>query len=239
MGTTRSSMSATIAAGAAAAVAASCPGGFVGYSFAIRDVESGGTAYVVVDVHASFDDPHDAVLSVFNARIELESGGSFHHDDIFTLSGLSGHWSPVMSLTIPDAIDPEIDSFVRVGGPLGGASTTELDPIFDPPTARTPPIDSGWFNAAPANLQGRVDPDTLATHVARFVVESAAAPDVLNFAANLSYESGGTTEVRYAWDDGAGSGPVATIAIPAPPAWAMAAIGAASARPRRRAPSSG
>jgi hypothetical protein len=187
---------------------------FVEWQFDSYSVEVGGQLYSVIDVYAAFDGTTDTVLNVFNAQVSNTGGTAFHHADSSTLSGVAGNWNVTQSLNLPTlGVVPEIDSFVLVGGTPGSTgNTTALDPNFDPSDAPVPPSDAGWFNSNPTNLQGRVDPSTLQTHVARFVIEGAVAGESLSFAANMGYNQGLGTDAQFAWDDPLGSGPPTVVA---------------------------
>lgn len=226
-----------IALAGCGSLVANCSADFLGYLFDTDVVSVGGSDYFVCDVYAQFDDPLDTVTAVFNANIATVTGSSFHHNDFETLSGSPGTWGIWATANLPSlGLTPINDSFVLIGGPIGTppTNTTELDASFDPPTAPMPPANSGWYNAEPANLQGRVHPGTLRTQIGRFVLESFGIGALMTFAANLAYDHGPDTPVRYAWDDGQGSGPTATVyLIPAPSA-AVVLLAGAIARGRRR-----
>jgi hypothetical protein len=220
---------------AAACVAASASAEFTGWVF--DHYASGDQQYFVVDVYAQFDDPLDTVLSVFNAQIGTSAGMALRHNDFNTLSGLPGAWNVTHSGTIPGVVDASVDSFVMIGGPIGGLNTTELDGLFVPGTGGAVPTNAGWFNAEPSNLQGRADADTMRTWVGRFVRDLTWGDGlILSYGANLAYDQGPGTDLRYGWDDGEGSGPVTFIYIPAPSvAVGLLFGGAAVGRRRSRA----
>jgi len=195
-----------------------------------------GVDYMVIDVYAQFDDPLDTVSSVFNAQVSTPTGAAFHHDDFHTLSGQPGAWSVEHSGDIPGVVDASIDSFVLIGGPIGASNTTELDDLFVPGTGGAVPTNAGWFNVEPTNLNGRVDPENLRLLIGRFVLEDFAGGDLLmSFGANLAYDQGPGTELRYAWDGGEGSGPIHEVYIPSPATLPTLLLAAGwSSRGRRR-----
>jgi hypothetical protein len=163
------------------------PGAFVGWHFEKYPVEVAGTEYRVIDVFAEFDESDAVVLNVFDSNIENNGMTPFHHNDISTLNQLPGTWLVQQSLNLPEAgITPQNDSFVLIGGPIGSANNTVLDPSFNPATAPVPPANAGWFTGNPPALQGKVDPLTRRTFVARFVIESGSG-EVLDWSANLGY----------------------------------------------------
>ncbi|MHC4833673.1 MAG: BACON domain-containing protein, partial [Planctomycetota bacterium] len=186
---------------------------FVEWQFDGYPIEVEGETYSVVDVYAAFDAPTDTLLNVFNSSITTSTGIEFHHDDFNTLGGLAGAWNGVQSDEIPGVIDARIDSFVLIGGEIGSGNSTVLDPSFDPGTGGTVASNAGWFNSNPPNLQGRVDPATLRTRVARFVIESTIDPTTLIFSANLGYNQGLGTPAQFAYDNGQGSGPTIATAF--------------------------
>lgn len=209
---------------------------FVGYFFDLDVINVGGSDYIALDVHGQFDHPLDTVTSVFNARIATVDGEAFHHNDLNTLGGLHGTWDVHWTANIPElGLTPLNDSFVLIGGVPGSSNTTALDAAFDPSTAPFPPTDSGWFNAVPENLQGRVDPSTLRTHLGRFILATVQVGQIITYASNLTYDRGPGTEARYAWDGGIGSGPTYEIAlVPAPAVAVVLLAGLLGARPLRR-----
>ncbi|MGA1399999.1 MAG: hypothetical protein ACO38P_06395, partial [Phycisphaerales bacterium] len=176
---------------AAASLAGSAAADFVGWVLEASSVTVGGTVYSVVDVYGQFDDSADTVLNIFNSQISNLGGAPFHHNDFNTLSAQPGTWSVLQTANLPTlGLNEANDSFVRAGGPIGSNNTTALDPSFTSPTAPVPPSDAGWFNSNPPNLQGRVNPSTLRTHVGRFVIEGTDIPETLSFAANCGYNKG-------------------------------------------------
>lgn len=217
-------------------VAVPSRGDFVGFHFDQYAVAVGGVQYAVIDAYAQFDSFNDTVLNVFNAQIDTPLAGGFHQNDLATLSGQPGHWSVTLSSDLPSAgVTPANDSFVLIGGPIGNANSTSLDPNFSPPNGLEPPPGAGWFNSNPTNLQGRVDPSTLRTWIARFTLANPVGATLLmTFAANLGYNEGLGTPARFAWNDGQGSGPTFEIIIPTPAVAAMLALaGLAGGRSRR------
>ena len=146
---------------------------FVDWHFESYPVSVAGADYAVIDVYAQFDGTTDTVLNVFNSSISNANGSAFHHNDFNTLSGQPGTWSIQQTANLPSlGLTPSNDSFVLIGGTYGSANNTSLDPSFTPSTAAVPPINAGWFTNNPTALQGRVDPNTLRTFVARFVVSA-------------------------------------------------------------------
>ncbi len=205
------------AAVAAAGIVGSAGADFVGWVLDASAVTIDGTVYSVVDVYGQFDDSADTVLNVFNAAVSNLGGSPFHHNDFNTLSAQPGTWSVLQTTNLPSlGLTEANDSFVRVGGAIGSANTTALDPGFTSPTAPVPPEDSGWFNSNPPNLQGRVNASTLRTHVARFVILGDDIPETLSFAANCGYNKGLGTPAQFAFDDPLGSGPASTVAYACP-----------------------
>lgn len=212
------------------AVASRAGAEFLGYAFDLHAVTSSGQDYLICDVYGQFDDALDTVTAVFNAQISELSGSAFHHDDLNTLGGQAGAWTATLSADIPGVVDARIDSFVRIGGPIGGLNTTVLDASFDPATGGTVPEGAGWFNGEPGNLQGGVAPDTLRVHLARLSLFGINSASVYAFAANLAYDQGPGTGVAYAWNDGNGSGPTHYISIPTPATAIVLALGGLGAR---------
>ena len=154
---------------------------FVDWHFESYPVSVAGADYAVVDVYAQFDGTTDTVLNVFNSSISNANGSAFHHNDFNTLSGQPGTWSIQQTANLPSlGLTPSNDSFVLIGGTYGSANNTSLDPSFTPSTAAVPPINAGWFTNNPTALQGRVDPNTLRTFVARFVVSGLGSFDSLS-----------------------------------------------------------
>lgn len=228
-----------IALAASGGFAAICPADFIGYVFDTYVVNVSGVDHFVCDIYGQFDDPLDTVTSVFNANIATVTGTAFHHNDFETLAGGPGTWGIWATANLPQlGLVPTNDSFVMIGGPFspGATNTTSLEGVFDPPTAPMPPANCGWFNAEPSNLQGRVAPATLRTQIGRFVLESFSSGPIMTFAANLAYDQGPGTDIRYAWDGGQGSGPTTTIALIPTPAAAtvLLALSIGARRDRRR-----
>jgi hypothetical protein len=216
----------------AAVVATPAAAEFTGWMF--DHYASSDQEFFVVDVYAQFDDQMDTVLSVFNAQIGTAAGMAFHHDDFRTLSGLPGAWNVKDSGDIPGVVDSSIDSFVMIGGPIGGINTTALDDQFVPGTGGAVPENAGWFNANPSNLQGRAEEWTWRLWVGRFVRDLVWGDGlILSFGANLSYDQGPGTSLQYGWDGGKGSGPITNIYIPAPSVAAVLLIGGAVVGRRR------
>jgi MYXO-CTERM domain-containing protein len=222
------------AAGLAGTVvlASSASASFTGYVF--DSYANDSMTHAIIDVYAQFDDANDTVLNVFNSMISTSTGVAFNHNDFNTLSGLAGAWNVVQSGNIPGVVNASIDSFVLIGGVIGGTNTTSLDPSFDPSTGGSVPTNAGWFNSNPPNLQGRVDAGSLRTWVARFVIEGTNASVNLNFAANLGYNQGLGTPAQFAYDNGQGSGPMTSVAfVPAPGAIALLGLAGLAGRRRR------
>lgn len=154
---------------------------FVGWFFDSYATNVAGGDYAVIDVYAQFDGTTDTVLNVFNSMISNSGGSAFYHNDFNTLSGQPGAWSIQQTANLPSlGLTPSNDSFVLIGGTYGSANNTSLDPSFTPSTAAVPPINAGWFTNNPTALQGRVDPNTLRTFVARFVVSGLGSFDSLS-----------------------------------------------------------
>ena len=185
---------------------------FVGWSFETSSISIAGEPYSVVDVFIQFDSTADTVLNVFNLQVSNLNGAMLRHNDFNTLSGQPGTWSVLQTTNLPSlGLTEANDSFVRVGGAIGSANTTALDPSFNPATAAVPPSNAGWFNSNPPNLQGRVNPSTLRTHVARLVILGSDAPDTLSWAANVGYNKGLGTPAQFAYEDALGSGPATLV----------------------------
>jgi hypothetical protein len=181
---------------------------FVDWHFERYPVSVGGADYSVIDVYAQFDGTTDTALNVFNSMISNANGTSFHHGDLGTQGGEPGSWSVQQTVDLPSAgLSPASDSFVLVGGPYGSSNNTALDPSFTPPNAAVPPVNAGWYTSNPTALQGRVDPATRRTFVARFVIEGLSNSETLRWAANLGYNQGLGTPAQFGFDDGQGSGP--------------------------------
>jgi hypothetical protein len=174
---------------------------FVEWQFESYPIVVGGEAFAVIDAYAAFDDADDTVLNVFNAMITTSSGLAFHHSDVNTLAGDPGAWNATGTADLPDSgIESANDSFVKVGGEIGGTNTTALDPSFDPVVGGTISENAGWYNSFPPNLQGRVEDGDLRTHLARFVLPIDNGDTVLNFAANVGYNQGLGTGAQFAYD---------------------------------------
>ena len=215
-------------------VAGSASATFVGWFFESYAVEANGTSYAVIDAYAQFDNAENRVLNVFNSQISITDGSGFHHSDFQTLSGQPGAWNVVSSGNIPGLIDANIDSFVLVGGSIGGANTTGLDGSFNPTGGPFIPSDAGWFNSNPANDQGQVNGD-LRTWVARFVSVGTDTARSLSFAANMGFNLGLGTPAQFAFDNGQGSGTTTLVAfVPAPGAIALLGMAGLLGSRRRR-----
>jgi hypothetical protein len=185
---------------------------FVDWAFETSSVSIGNQAFSVIDVFIQFDSSADTVLNVFNLQVSNLGGAAFRHNDFNTLAELPGTWSVQQSAELPSfGLTASNDSFVRIGGEVGSANTTALDPSFDPATAAVPPSNAGWFNSNPPNLQGRVDPSTLRSHVARLVILASDAPETLSWAANVGYNKGLGTPAQFAYEDALGSGPATLV----------------------------
>jgi hypothetical protein len=216
-------------------IAGSASATFVGWFFESYAVEANGTSYAVIDAFAQFDNATDTVLNVFNAQISITDGTGFHHNDFNTLSGLAGAWNVTGSGNIPGVVDAAIDSFVLIGGVIGGTNSTSLDPSFSPSTGPFIATDAGWFNSNPPSLQGRVNADTLRTWVARFVSVGTDTARSLSFAANMGYNQGLGTPAQFAFDNGQGFGPTSLVAfVPAPGAIALLGMAGLLGSRRRR-----
>ena len=149
-----------------------CDNSFLGYSFESALVQDDSGYYTVTDVYAAFSSPYDTLLNIFNVQVWPSSGAGFVQNDL-----AGGHWSP--TFCSPSTVS--LDSFVLIGGLPTSANTTFLDPAFGKGTQSVPPMDAGWFNSNPINLQGRVDPKTLRTWIGRFVHEGCDASVFLLF----------------------------------------------------------
>jgi MYXO-CTERM domain-containing protein len=219
-----------LAAGAATGMflAGTASAAFVGFTSDSYSVNVNGTDYAVIDVFANFDNNVGTVLNVFNANISTTDGSAFHHQDFNTLGGQPGAWNITGSGNIPGLVNPAIDSFVMIGGPVGGTNTTSLDPNFSPGTGPTIAPLAGWFNSNPPNLQGRVDPATLRTQIGRFVVVGITTSRSLSFAAEMSWNEGLGTQ------GGNGQGSFSAAFVPAPGAVALLALGGLVGGRRRR-----
>jgi hypothetical protein len=124
-------------------VAGSASATFVGWFFESYAVEANGTSYAVIDAYAQFDNATDTVLNVINAQISITDGTGFHHNDFATLGGQPGAWNVSNSGNIPGVVNAAIDSFVLIGGPIGSATVTSLDPSFSPPSGPFVAVDAG------------------------------------------------------------------------------------------------
>ena len=223
----------TLALGAAAicGIATSASATFVGWFFDSYAVDN----FAVIDVYAQFDNATDTVLNVFNGQISITDGTGFHHNDFNTLSGIAGAWNVTGSGNIPGVVNAAIDSFVLIGGVIGGTNSTSLDPSFSPSTGPFIATDAGWFNSNPPSLQGRVNADTLRTWVARFVSVGTDTARSLSFAANMGYNQGLGTPAQFAFDNGQGFGPTSLVAfVPAPGAIALLGMAGLLGSRRRR-----
>ncbi len=190
---------------------------FVSWVFETSTTNQGGVTYSVIDVYAQFDNSADTILNVFNLKASNVGGAAFHHDDLNILSGLDGSWSVQQTANLPSlGVVAADDSFVLIGGPIGSTNTTSLDPNFSPSTAATPPLDAGWFNSNPPNLQGRCDPATLRTFVARMVIAGSDVPETLSWAANAGYNQGIGTNAQFVDPDPIGSGAVHEVGYVCP-----------------------
>jgi hypothetical protein len=203
-------------------IATSASATFVGWFFESYAVDN----FAVIDVYAQFDNATDTVLNVFNSQISITDGTGFHHNDL-----AGGDWQPQAT----PATQAPTDSFVLVGGSVGFANTTSLDPSFTPSNTPFVPSNAGWFNSNPPNLQGRVDAATLRTFVGRFVSVGTDTARSLSFAANLGYNQGLSTPAQFAFDDGQGFGPTSVVAfVPAPGAIALLGMAGLLGSRRRR-----
>jgi len=226
----------TLALGVAATcgIATSASATFVGWFFESYAVEANGTSYAVIDAFAQFDNAENRVLNVFNSQISITDGSGFHHNDFQTLTGQPGAWNVVSSGSIPGVVNAEIDSFVLIGGEIGGGNTTGLDGSFNPGSGPLVPSNAGWFNSNPANNQGQVNGD-LRTWVARFVSVGTDTARSLSFAANMGFNLGLGTPAQFAFDNGSGSGPATLVAfVPAPGAIALLGMAGLLGSRRRR-----
>lgn len=227
----------TFALGAIAALGmgAAASAEFVGVFADSYAVTVGGADYAVIDIYIQFDNASDTVLNLFNTQIFNMGGSAFHHNDFNTLSGQPGTWSVAQSADIPAlGLTSANDSFVLIGGPIGSSNTTALDPSFTPATAAVPPINAGWFNSSPPNLQGRVNATTLRTFVGRFVKAGIDTAEALSFAFNMGYNQGLGTPAVFAYNNGAGRGEAFEIAyVPAPGVLALLGVAGLAGRRRR------
>jgi len=193
-------------------------GPFRGWHFQRSLVAVGGAEYQVVEVFAQFDDPQVYVLNVFNSSIRNDGGTAFHQNDLVTLQEGpgAGAWSVTRSADLPaEGVFSANDSFVLVGGPIGGANATLLDQTFGGGTQAVPPENAGW-NALPPYLpQHQVDPITRRLKVAQFVIHGAA-DDLLHWAANIGYTIGPAPPAAFGYGDGSGRGPGLLVPYTAP-----------------------
>lgn len=225
-----------LGAAAALGIGGAASASFVGVFAESYAVNVGGSDYAVIDISIQFDNPNDTVLNLFNTEIFNMNGTAFHHNDFNTLAALPGTWSVTQTANLPAlGLVPTNDSFVLIGGPIGSTNTTALDPSFTPATAAVPPVNAGWFNSSPPNLQGRVDAGTLRTFVGRFVIAGISSAETLSFAFNMGFNQGLGTGAQFAYNNGAGRGPAFEIAyVPAPGAAALLGLAGLAGRRRRR-----
>jgi MYXO-CTERM domain-containing protein len=227
----------TFALGAIAALGmgAAASAEFVGVYADSYAVNVSGADYAVIDIYIQFDNSADTVLNLFNTEIFNMGGSAFHHNDFNTLSGQPGTWSVQQTANLPAlGLVPDNDSFVLIGGPIGSANNTALDPSFSPATAPVPPLNAGWFTSNPPALQGRADATTLRTFVGRFVKAGIDTAEALSFAFNMGYNQGLGTPAVFAYANGAGRGPAFEIAyVPAPGALALLGLAGLAGRRRR------
>jgi hypothetical protein len=108
-------------------------------------------------LYAQFDSPDDVVLVMLGIQ-GVPTGGFYHSD----LAG--GTWAPNAT------IDADVDTFVTIGGTPGFGNATAASPGWGVDGFVQPgiPNDASWYNPNPLTLQGKVDPNTLATFVAQF-----------------------------------------------------------------------
>jgi len=190
-------------------VSACASADFTTFHFESYPVTVNGAVFAVIDAYAQFDSTSDTVLNVFNCQITTSNGTPFLHNDLNTLGGSAGAWNATGSGNFPGlGVVPTNDSFVLVGGqPADSANTTTLDGSFVPATGGFISANAGWYNSSPPNLQGRVDPVTRRSWIARFTVPVNNDGAILRFAANLGYNQGLGTGIEFAYADTLGYGP--------------------------------
>jgi hypothetical protein len=138
-------------------------------------IERDGRVHFVYTLSAEFSSPLDTVLNIYG--VAARPAGSHAHRDFLAGdgSGGGGTWSP----SLVAASDVEVDSWCTIGGTAGSfANLTASEPGWGPLGWNQPgmPALAGWFNPNPPNLQGRVDPVTRRTVIARFVFRDAVEP---------------------------------------------------------------
>lgn len=198
--------------------------GLVGDTY---NVDQGGIIYSVLDVYANFDSDQDVLLNVFNTNL---TNLAWVHDDF-----LADNWNPNLALSA-------IDSWVAVGGSWGaGDNTTSGDPNFNGLNGQDIPVNAGWFNSSPPNLQGQagtpsfVNPNTptdgFFTIIGRFVIAEVTSPTSLDIQSlSLTWNQGiGTPSQQATITD------VSLAYIPAPGALALLGLAGLAGSRRRRA----
>ena len=159
----------------------SCEVEFIGFEV----VPSMNGDYTVVDVHAVYDNSDVVVLNMFERSIVTKDGQGFHHSDIQTFSGNLGSWKPTDSIVLSGSEEPnpEIDSFITIGGGVGDEAAlndTALDPGFSIPTGPFVPAGAGWYDSNPFTAEqvqpfngGYTELSGSSVLVGRFVFETA------------------------------------------------------------------
>jgi hypothetical protein len=187
----RLSIAASLALAAGAAHA-----DFVGFGSNSFVVEATENTYHVVEVYATFDDPTDVLLNVFNVGVsltasELAAAASFHQASDSGI-GLAPSFLPLPFL--PPGEPWLFDTYVTVGVEQGDFTQGTLaDPDFDDATHVADNAISGtggWYNVPPSNGHG-VAGDDLRVLLGVFVVTADEyTPGLrLNFGATVGYSN--------------------------------------------------
>lgn len=194
-------------------------------------VAMGSGAYGVMDLYVSFDFAYSStkVLNLIDMNIGLDRGDFVHND-----AGGADNWSAAFTVASLGA-DPAVDSFVTMGGPMGGDPfAATLDPNFDGSIGGSVSADAGWYNADPTNGQGIVD-GADRVFIGRFVVDNAdVTGNRLTVAGTVGYRFFGTSPGNpdFAFDELVYTMP-SSPAVPGPAA-VLALIGVSGLRRRRR-----
>ncbi len=191
----------TLSTLAISALTHSASAAFVGITAEVQNITIGGQPHAIIELFATYDDPANTTVNVFNANYLWVNAPTWvHFDSPQEFPGPD--WSPKWSLPFGDQ-NPS-DSLVRIGGLVstggnGSQQATFADPNFgsDGFAAPTIPPGAGWANGNPPNGQGTAGAD-LKTPLSRHVVSLANGDVTLNCSGSMTsltkpFGQGGTS----------------------------------------------